>query len=63
MKLCKDCKHFQQTMPQCHAPKNMKLDYVTGEKTAHGYSTAQGARYDPDACGSKGKWFEQKERE
>ena len=54
VKLCRDCKHLT-VVGMCHAPKNMKFSYVTGEQ-----SSVQSPQYlrEEGGCGYDAAWFE-----
>ena len=60
MKFCKDCKHFTEDMPQCHAAGNNYVpDYVTGKKGVSAtWWSAQVIRQQPKLCGPEATWFE-----
>lgn len=67
MKLCKDCKHFDDLTsgltPRCLHEKNkvVMTDYLYGE---HGpdvcITDAIGCRHDDEKCGPDANWFEPK---
>lgn len=64
MKFCKDCIYFKDS-DWCGAPKNLRLDPVTGEM---GYRWLASSNRDDWAitafilrtCGENAKWFEPK---
>jgi hypothetical protein len=63
MKLCKDCKFFNQelvTYGDCNHESNMKMNYVTGVMIARMY--AQGSRELDSMCGPDGKYFEEAQK-
>ena len=66
MKLCKDCKHYNES-GRCDHPKNFKPSLITGEKERIGFKYADRQRKQSwlDAlvfggCGKRGRRFEPK---
>ena len=72
MKLCKDCKYCKivslaaTDFSECHHPKNMKLDYATGDYKLN-YKYCSTVRMAPwlisflsRDCGKSARWFEEK---
>ena len=57
IKLCKDCRHLN-AMQLCYEPKNVRFNYVTGDKRS--IHSPQFLREEGD-CGHDAKWFEPKE--
>jgi hypothetical protein len=57
IKLCKDCAHFTESMPQCHADQNREPDYVRGTGQGSNLWSAQAVRIGSDKCGPEARWF------
>jgi len=61
MKLCKDCRYYKPSMPECSAPNGSKgVDYVHGTKLDPVYWSAQAMRQDKRQCGPDAAWYEEK---
>ena len=72
LKLCRDCKYYNDKHESCTHPNLISINLVTGipeykEQRSSGYCSNQRSfsRFESlllvDACGKKGKWFEAKE--
>ena len=58
MKLCKDCKHFDNTKQGLECKRPMGISLVTGEPKFRKMSAETERSLDATGCGTQAKYFE-----
>jgi len=63
MKLCKDCKHFDNSKLLVECARPMGISLVTGEPKFRKMSAEAERSFDTTGCGTGAKYFEAKEED